>query len=227
MISFILCFLSFLSSSVSNPESVSTRTESFTSNFLFLVWLSLEMLHPDQWAIYFQSSGLPLSFSGAWSYSVHRFHITLQVLQAFVLMHSHISINVRIITPLENPLPFVALGMNDFNHPWTYQVSYVYLPAAWVPPVLSKFLAEHFTGQFRLLILPVPCWIEAPWFSRVLHMLENIPYRCPIRKDLIMDVSVSSVLKGLPSLHLSLWLFRDVSCTDKGFLPKSVSQWQE
>ena len=30
---------------------------------------------------------------------------------------------------------------------------------------------------------------------------------------------------GLPSLHLTLWLVRDVCCTDKSSLPQSVRQW--
>ena len=31
---------------------------------------------------------------------------------------------------LENPLPFGGLGLNAFNHSWTYQVSYVFHPMA-------------------------------------------------------------------------------------------------
>ena len=41
-----------------------------------------------------------------------------------------------------------------------------------------------------------------------------------------MDVMVSQVLKGLQSLHLTLWLLGDVCCGDNGFLPQSVRQWQ-
>ena len=58
---------------------------------------------------------------------------------------------------LEITLPMGAFGLNALNHPWVYQVSYVFPPPALISLVLSKFLAEHVTGQFRLLILLTPC----------------------------------------------------------------------
>ena len=60
---------------------------------------------------------------------------------------------------------------------------------------------------------------------QVLNMLVDIPQQCHVIKDLIMDVSVSQVLKGLPYLHLTLWLLSDVSYADRGSLPQSVRQW--
>ena len=122
---------------------------------------------------------------------------------------------------LESPLPLGALGLNAFNHPWTFQVSYVFPPPALVPLVLSKFLAEHVKGQLRWLILVAPCCMEAPWLSTVLKMLADIPWQWPIIKDLIMDVSVGQALKSLPYLHLTLWLFSDVCYADRGSLPQS------
>ena len=44
---------------------------------------------------------------------------------------------------LETPLPLGALGLNAFNNPWTFLVSYVFPLPALVPLVLSMFLAEH------------------------------------------------------------------------------------
>ena len=44
---------------------------------------------------------------------------------------------------LESPLPLGVLGWNAFNHPWMFQVSYVFPPPALVPLVLFKFLAEN------------------------------------------------------------------------------------
>ena len=66
---------------------------------------------------------------------------------------------------------------------------------ALVPLVLSKFLAECFKGQLRLLILVAPCWMEAPWLPTVLNMLADVPRCCPMIRDLIMDVLVGHVLK--------------------------------
>ena len=58
---------------------------------------------------------------------------------------------------LESLLPLGALGLNAFNHPWMFQVSYVFPPPTLFPLVLSRFLAEHVKGQLRLLILVAPC----------------------------------------------------------------------
>ena len=80
--------------------------------------------------------------------------------------------------------------------------------------------------QFRLLILVAACWMQAPWLSTVLSMLEDGPWHCPVIKDLVMDVLVSQVLKGMSYLHLTLWLLRDTCCTDEGYL-QSVRQWWE
>ena len=68
--------------------------------------------------------------------------------------------------------------------------------------------------------------MEAPWLPTVLSMLADVPWWCPIIKDLIVDVSVGQVLKGLQYLHLTLWLLNDVCYANKGSLPQSVMQWQ-
>ena len=52
----------------------------------------------------------------------------------------------------------------------------------------------------------------------VLNKLADVPHQCHVVKDLIMDVSVSKVLKGLLLLHFTLWLLRDVCFTGNGFL---------
>ena len=126
---------------------------------------------------------------------------------------------------LESQLTQGALGLNAFNHPWTFQVSYVFPPSALVPLVLSKFLAEHVNGQLRQLIPVALCWIEDPWFPTVLNMLADVPWQCPIIQDLVVDVSVGQVLKGLPYLPLTLWQLSNVCYADKGSLPQSVRQW--
>ena len=45
-------------------------------------------------------------------------------------------------------------------------------------------------------------------------------------KDLVVDVSVGQVLKGLQYLHLTLWKLSNVCCAKRGSLPWSVRQWQ-
>ena len=45
------------------------------------------------------------------------------------------------------------------------------------------------------------------------------------RKDLVVEVSVGQVLKGLWYLHLTLWLLSDVCYAYRGSLPQSVRWW--
>ena len=118
---------------------------------------------------------------------------------------------------LENPLTLWAMVLNAFNHTWTCHVSYVFPSTPLVLRVLSKFLEEHITGQFRLLILVALCCREAPWLSTFFGILEDIPHSCH-HKNVIMDVSVDQVVKGLPLLHFTLWLLRDLQYTDKVLL---------
>ena len=72
---------------------------------------------------------------------------------------------------------FGTLGVECFQ---PYQVFYVFLPSAFVPLVLSLFVAEHVTGHFTLLV--VPCWIEIHLPPKVFNVLEDIPHWCPIIK---------------------------------------------
>ena len=60
-----------------------------------------------------------------------------------------------------------------------------------------KVSSRTVKGQLRHLILVAPCWMEPPWLLTVLSMLADIPWQCPIIKDLAMDVSVGQALKGL------------------------------
>ena len=69
-------------------------------------------------------------------------------------------------------------------------MSYIIPPSALVPPVLSRFLAAHVTGQFRLTILVACYQMEASYFPIMLNTLTDIPYQLPIIKDPVKDVLV-------------------------------------
>ena len=56
---------------------------------------------------------------------------------------------------------------------------------------------QNVSVQFRILVLVAPCWMEGSWLPTVLNMFPDVPYWCPIIKDLIMDVLADQVLKGL------------------------------
>ena len=142
----------------------------------------------------------------SWDWMLPEWHLLPQVAQAAFclwglpemdLLASSRSTQCQHYFTLETPLPLGALRLNAFRHPWKFQVSYVFPPPALVPLVLSKFLAEHVNGQLRHLLLVAPCWMEAPWLPTVLNMLADVPWGCPLLKDLIVDVSVDQALKGL------------------------------
>ena len=96
---------------------------------------------------------------------------------------------------------FGNIGVNAFNHPCKYQVSYVFPLLVLASLVLSKFLVEQVTDQFMLLILVAPWWMETLWLPTVLNMLKYIPHWFFIVTDHFRDVSVGWVLKCLSSLH--------------------------
>ena len=166
----------------------------------------------------------------SWDWVLLEWHLLPQVAQAaFNLwglpeVASSCSTQCQHYYTLESPLPLGAYGLNAFNHPWTFQVRYIFHPPALVPLVLFKFLAEHIEGQLRCLILVIPYSMEVLWPPTDFNMLAEIPQWCPIIKDLIFDVSVGQVLKGLPYLLLTLWMLSDVCYSDRGlFLSLSGS----
>ena len=87
---------------------------------------------------------------------------------------------------------------------------HIFSPAALASLDWSKFLKKkHVRGQFRVVIPSIPCLMKALWLSTVFNMLEDVAHCCPMVKDLIRDILVDWELKGLQSLHISLWLLKD------------------
>ena len=84
--SLISFFSPFFSSSASTSEIAPIATVWLTCDFLFLLWVLFLMLQPVIVPFYFQGLGLPVSFSGSWSYSIHKVHIALQEPQMVLLM---------------------------------------------------------------------------------------------------------------------------------------------
>ena len=115
-------------------------------------------------------------------------------------------------------------GWKCSDHPWKYQVSYIFPPSPLILLVLSKYLAKHVIGQFRILIVIASCWIKDCWLPSVLSMLEDVQHWCPIMINFVMDVLLGWVLKFLPLLYLTIWLLRDAGCSDNGS-PQSARHW--
>ena len=85
-----------------------------------------------------------------------------------------------------------------------------------------KCPGKHIRGQFKLLIVVTLNWVEASWPTTVLNILENVPHEVFHFKNLISNVFGDWLLKGMPSLHLTLWLLRDMCCVDNASHPQSV-----
>ena len=98
----------------------------------------------------------------------------------------HVPINVSIITAGKICYLWEALG-------WT--LSAILRGISWIMYflllhfllIISKFLAEHSTGQFKFLIPNVPYWVQVSWLPTVLNMLEDIPHQCPLIENCIRD----------------------------------------
>ena len=132
---------------------------------------------------------------------------------------------LKVQPEVENLLPLGALGLNPFNHPWTYQVNYIFLPSA-----INYTSSVQDSGRTYHRSIQTPnssalCWMEVPWLPIVFNMLEDILCQCPIINNIIMHVLVDQVLKVVQSLYLTLWLLSGVHCSDKDSLPQSVRQW--
>ena len=164
-------------------------------------------------------------WSGIFSLRWIRQLFTFGAFQRWTCWHLLVPLNASIISPW---------NLHYLWGPWCVMPSTIlgcfrwvicFLPVL-VSLVLSKFLVEQVKGQTRWLILVAPCWMEAPCLPTIHSMLADVLWQCPIIKDLVMDVSVGQVLKGLPYLHLTLWLLSSVCYTDRGSLPQSVRQWQ-
>ena len=100
-------------------------------------------------------------------------------------------------------------------------LSFYHSPAHLFSPVHFAFSALSQLEQLsHLQQNPTPLQFPLPDVVIATDaMLEDVPWCCPNIKDLIMDVLIGHVLKGLPHLQLSLWLPRGVCFTDKGSLP--------
>ena len=70
---------------------------------------------------------------------------TFGVYQRWICWHPPYHL-MPVLLHLGNTITSGTLGLNAFNHPWTFQVSYLCPPSALFPLVLSKFLAEHVKG---------------------------------------------------------------------------------
>ena len=94
----------------------------------------------------------------------------------------------------ENLLPRGSLVLNTSNHPWSYQVSFVFPTVALISNSVH-ISAEHITGQSRLLMYSCTFWIEAVLLWTVINMFEDVLHWCPIVKDLIRDVQYTGYLR--------------------------------
>ena len=66
--------------------------------------------------------------------------------------------------------------------------------------------------------------MEAPWLPTILGISEDVLHQCVMIYDLVRDVFIDQVLKGLPSQHLPFWLYKDMLHQIFISLPQSCRQ---
>ena len=145
-----------------------------------------------------------------------RLHFIFGVIQRWICWHHHVPINVYRFSPWK----VLCLGVECF------QPSLYLQDELWVCSCISstssvQLSGRHVSSHLRLLILVAHCCMEVPRLLRFLNMFADVACWCPLIQDLVMGVSCGWVLKGMQSLHLTLWLLRDMCCTDKGSHPLS------
>ena len=134
------------------------------------------------------------------------------------LLASHVPVNASVITPWR---------FSYLWEPWCWILSLMlghirctifFCHLYQVPWFCPGFWLNMFQVKSDFLTLDAPCWMHVSWLPKVFNMLEDIPHRCTIIKDLVRDISVDQVPKGLQSLCVTLGS-SDTCCTDKHSLP--------
>ena len=69
-----------------------------------------------------------------------------------------------------------SLGVEHFQPSLVISGELFISPPALISNVLSVFLMEHVTGQFRLLIFGAVWWMMVLWLSTLLSIFQGIPY---------------------------------------------------
>ena len=88
------------------------------------------------------------------------------------------------------------MGLNAFNHPWNFQLSYV--SSSGSGPSCSVQVSSRTCQRSTETFDSGGSMLDGgSWLPTVLNMLADVPRWCPLVKDLIMDVSVDQALKGL------------------------------
>ena len=153
-------------------------------NFLFLMWLSLQMLHLIIWAFYFQGSGFPLSSSGSWSGSMYKVHITLQEFQAVALMlHKmafHLSGKVAALHLDNSTSKAYLCNQGGTAHPFLFSLAWHIL---------------NLTDKYGITLVPacIPTHFN----------VEDIMWKVGSRVvPLFLHSSVSVSILGQPEVHL-------------------------
>ena len=142
------------------------------------------------------------------SFSSHGSHniLTLGSMRDGLLVSSHTD-QCHCYTPWRN---------HCLWEPWGSVLSTILGYIRWdmvflLPILLLKFLAEYVACELKFLFLMhlVGWRLHFPQFSTCWKIFLIF---CSLVKDWIRDVLVGWVLKGLPSLHLTLWLLRETFC---------------
>ena len=194
----------------------------FLCDFLFLIWLSLQLLHLIIGL--FRILGLPylevesgLDICAMFISPCKNSRAVVLMLHkmAFYLSGKMVALHLgngtakvylcsqggySISFSFQTSLPHFESGQQA----WYYSYSGIHTYPSQCGSPLSILGEIGFIVGWKLL-----------GFPKVLNMLEDVHHQCLI-KNIIMDVLVDWEIQGLPSLSLTLWQVRDVCFVGKG-----------
>ena len=142
-----------------------------------------------------------------WWSGVCNIHIILQELRVAALVLCRM---VRLLTYI-----YIIMLLKLIH---VYQGGTIFLFLSWLACCIFSLANMH-------SITLIPAYIHTHITVEVRYLSQGrmVPECCSMVKDLFRDVLVDWLQKGLPSLHLTLWLLRDMSCTKVLFLSLSGS----
>ena len=109
-----------------------------------------------------------------------------------------------------------AFAIDSLSCPWTGMEAYAY-----PPPRLMQLVLQKIESQPCQVILICPLWPRAPWYTRLLDLMIEVPLKLPIFPKLLKQPQTHQVFHPNPErLNLHAWKLSNITSLREGFLQK-------